>query len=164
MPRRSRPHQIPFSGVARAEVVEAVSAMIMAESGWVNLFPEVPDDDRRMVEPSILGQWFRAPGPPIPMATLVAPGDGRRDRQLASIGMEHGAGARAAQRLAEAGAGVPEGWKVVQDHIRRGLVVQVPDPVDAEEVVDWMMAAVPVLCPVRLTGEWLAELHSGAKG
>ena len=49
-----------------------------------------------------------------------APAQGR---EPATIGIEHGQGPRVVRTLADRDVAVPEGWRVAQDHARRGLVV-----------------------------------------
>ena len=73
--------------------------------------------------------------------------------------MEHGAGPKALDRLGEAGAPLPEGWRKVQDHAKYGIVVQ-PRPSTAHgEVLDWLLAACWSLCPIDIDDHWLAEVH-----
>ena len=58
-----------------------------------------------------------------------------------------------------AGWGLPEGWTLVQDHPRRGLVVLPAAGGDKQEVLTWLLEAGMVLSVVRLTGQWQAEVH-----
>lgn len=161
VPRRARPEQITFSSVDHAGVVAAVEELVTARTGWANLLPEIPEQEQPLVERSLISSWMRASGPPVPMATFVAPLSKRGERRPASIGLEHGAGAGAIRRLAEGGLEVPGGWKVVQDHIRRGVVLSVPEPIDVASTISWIVEAVALLCPVPVTGQWLAEVHAG---
>ena len=61
-------------------------------------------------------------------------------------------------RLASAGVALPEGWRLVQDHPRRGLVVTPGLRRRHQDVLTWILEAGAVLSAVRLTGEWLAEI------
>ena len=60
-------------------------------------------------------------------------------------------------RLAAEGIPLPDGWTMVQDHVRRGVVVRVDGAFDPEQVVTWALRAASALCPVPLTGGWLAD-------
>ena len=159
MPRRERPEQIEFTVTDPAAVVEAVGELVDARGGWVNLYPEVDEDEAAAVTPSAVASIFRAPGPPIPQATLIAPTDGRRGRKPAQLGMTHGVGSAVVRRLAAEGLVLPDEWKVVQDHVRRGLVVRLDDPPDVDRALTWALRAGTLLCPIATTGGWLAEVH-----
>lgn len=156
---RSRPEQIEFQAVAPGEVLATLAELFAEAQGWINLFPEVEEDDARAVTPSQVASWFRAPGPPIPQTTLIAPTDGRRGRSPAQLGMTHGVGTPVLRRLADQGLALPPGWTMVQDHVRRGLVLRLADPPDAEEALTWSLRAAEALCPIPVTGGWLAEIH-----
>jgi hypothetical protein len=157
--RRPRPDQIEFTVTAPEAAVAAIEELVAARSGWINLYPEVDEAEAAAVTPNAVASLFRAPGPPIPQATLMAPTDGRRGAEPAQLGMTHGVGTRVVSRLAAEGLTLPEGWKVVQDHVRRGLVVRLDDPVDVERALTWALRAGTLLCPINTTGGWLAEVH-----
>ncbi len=160
MPRRLRPDQIEF-GIGAPERVVAALAELIAEraGGWMNLLPEVEEEEAAAVTPSPVAALFRAPGPPIPQATLIAPTAGKRGVKPAQLGLTHGVGHRVLGRLASEGLGRPDGWTVVQDHVRRGVVLNLADPLDPAVMVDWALRASQLLCPIPTTGAWLAEVH-----
>ncbi|HWI03959.1 MAG TPA: hypothetical protein VNT52_09065, partial [Acidimicrobiales bacterium] len=85
----------------------------------------------------------------------------RGRREPAMIGLQHPAGAKAKPRLAELGHPLPEGWTVVQDHVRKGLVVALPDGVPAADALAWLVRAARLLSTVPLTGEWRAAIYAG---
>ncbi len=159
MARRARPEQIEFQASDPSPVVQVWEELVEARAGWVNLFPEVDEDDAVAVTPSAVAALFRAPGPPIPQATLIAPTDGRRGRKPAQLGITHGVGTMVVRRLASEGLGLPDGWKVVQDHVRRGVVLRLDDPPDGLAAVTFALQAGVLLCPIATTGGWLAEVH-----
>jgi hypothetical protein len=66
-----------------------------------------------------------------------------------------------AWRLRDLGQPVPEGWKVTQDHPRRGLVAEVPADADNRAVIDWLLRAATTVCQVEMTGRWTAAVHPG---
>jgi hypothetical protein len=64
--------------------------------------------------------------------------------------------------LAERGIPLPEGWRRLQDHPKRGLVL-IPTPGASDDeldaVLDWLLRATGALCPVPRTGEWRAYCY-----
>jgi hypothetical protein len=115
-------------------------------SGWLNAWPDVDPDEVPPTSSGLFG-LFSARGPVVPLCTWH-PGE-------RSAGIQHAAGPKVAQRVE-----VPAGWRVVQDHPRRGLVVRVPPEVPDLEVVRWLVGAGARLCPVPRRDRWIAELHS----
>ena len=77
------------------------------------------------------------------------------------MGLQHATGPRVAWRLRDLGQPLPEGWKVTQDHPRRGLVAEVPFDADNRLVIDWLLRAATVVCQVPMTGRWEARVHQG---
>jgi hypothetical protein len=153
------PDRIEFPATAPAPVAVALAGLVEEGGGWVNLFPEVMEGDVDRVTPSAVGLLFRAAGPPIPQATIIAPARGRRGSKPGQVGITHGVGTKVLPRLAAEGIPLPTGWTTVQDHVRRGVVVRVDDGFVPGIVVDWSLRAASALCPVPLTGGWLAEVH-----
>jgi hypothetical protein len=129
----------------------ALAALARAPKGWLNLQPGMYDED--VPEPrGLVAALFTARGPEVPIATWVP--------EESSAGIQHAAGPKAAARLAEAGIPVPDGWRVVQDHPKRGLVVVVPKGTADADVVAWLLPAARALCRVPLTGDWLASVYT----
>lgn len=156
---RSRPEQRPLSVVDPGPAIEAFGELVEARGGWINLLPEVDEHDALVVTPNPVSAIFRAPGPPIPQGTLIAPTETRRGRKPGQLGMSHGVGTQVVRRLAAEGLVKPDDWKVVQDHVRRGLVIRLDDPPDVDRAVTWALQAGTLLCPIPTTGAWLAEVH-----
>jgi hypothetical protein len=73
-----------------------------------------------------------------------------------NVGLMHPTGAKAIARLAEAGVAVPDGWMLVQDHPRRGLVLRTAPDTDQADIVTWCVQAGTALCMVDMTGQWQA--------
>ena len=98
----------------------------------------------------------------MPLATWTAPTAPRRGRgEPAMIGLQHGAGRRIKPVLADMGHPVPDGWRVVQDYVRKGLVVSVPPGVAHADVVEWLLAAARIVSSVPLVGTWRASIYDG---
>ncbi len=169
---------IDFSPGELEPVLDQMRAIGRARNGWVNVRP-VPLQDDEVAE-SRLTEF--APTPPVAPVGLFArwrlvliegtwvPGKGGRNgAEDASVGLSHPAGRFAVRQLRDLGVAVPDGWRVVVDHARRGLVLSVPDavtpggPPDAAAAVDvvlpWLLAAGAALGPDQMTGRWRAEVH-----
>jgi hypothetical protein len=154
----SVPRQVRFTRPDPQPLVEIVAALDAAHRGWVNVAPDLGDDQTA----SQRGGWFSARGPAAPHATYLAGRvrrGGRADR--AQLGIEHASGTKAARRLAEGGHAVPSGWVVRQDHPKRGLVVEVPSEEPARSVVGWLLEAAVLLSRVPLGERWVAEVWDG---
>ena len=75
------------------------------------------------------------------------------------LGLQHPAGSKAKPLLAERGHPVPEGWIVVQDHVRKGLVVSIPASVMPSEALAWVLEAARRLSTIPLKGRWRAAVY-----
>ena len=78
-----------------------------------------------------------------------------------TIGIQHAAGPHLAWKLRDLGLPVPEGWRVTQDHPRRGLVADVPADADDRSVMSWLLQAATAACTVPTTGRWRASVFAG---
>lgn len=127
----------------------------LVHGAWVNL---VPDIDPELAPPprGALAAIFSARGPVLPLVTITAP---EAPGGPLSVGVEHGAGPRALEHLAEADHALPAGWRKLADHPRRGLVLTVPGDADPLALVDWLVHAAHVLCSIPLPAGWLAQSY-----
>lgn len=137
--------------------IEAMDELTAAGQGWINLFPAVADDTMVPVSGGLFA-IFTARGPAIPMATWTPPPAGKPGR--ATLGIEHGSGPRALNRLTELKLGLEPGWFKVSDHPKRGLVVTAPADAANDDVLWWLLAAAHALSTVPLTGAWLARIYA----
>lgn len=141
----------------RQPVVAAmVELAALPGTGWVN-FDAGVDKDVRVPSRSAFGSLFSARGPDLPHCSWVP-----EPNAPTSIGIQYASGPRALTRLADAGLTLPSGWRRLQDHPRRGLVLAVPagsSPGDLDEVLVWLLRAGRELSTVPLSGYWLATVH-----
>src|SRR4051812_18602621 len=122
MPRAARePELIDFKPDDRAAVLARMDGLTGAGGGWINLSPALEEDAEVPPRSSTFG-IFGGRGPDVPLCTWV-PGTSKTPVQL---GLQHGAGTRAAPLLKDMGLAVPQGWRVTGDHARRGLVIMLP--------------------------------------
>lgn len=151
------PRYVEFQPDRADEVVAAMES----GTGWVNFEPEVEVDDVAAVGSSTFA-IFSGRGPVVPLGTwtpATTQRRGRRDPPM--LGLQHPAGSKAKPLLARLGHPVPDGWIVVQDHVRKGLVVALPETVAAEDALNWLLRAARLLATVPLQGRWRATIYPG---
>jgi len=150
----SPPEQIDFSLNDRSMVLARMQRLRQTKKGWINLSPAI-DEDQELPDRSSNFGLFSGRGPDVPLCTWV-PGP------PVEVGIQHGAGPKAANKLRELGEPVPDGWRVTQDHSRRGIVVVVPDGTPDESALDWLFRAGSALAShLKLAGWWRAAVYSG---
>ena len=142
-------------------LVEVLDEVAGAPGAWVNVEPDV--DDSLRTEVSGLFAWFSARGAQVPVGTFVA----GTSRDVPSIGVDHGSGRGAGDRLREAGLSAPDGWLLRQDHPKRGLVWEVPhqeprlvDPTGNGPLAQFLMEATALFCPLPTDGRFRISVHT----
>lgn len=154
------PDYLEFSVSEVEPVVAVMDRMTAAHEGWLNFEPAI-EADAVPDEPGFFA-LFSGKGPSVPLATWTPPSaPGARRVEPAMVGLQHGAGSRARQVLVGSGHNYPEGWRVTQDHARKGLVVAVPPSASSGEVLGWLLRAAAVMSSVPLTGRWRAAIYGG---
>lgn len=157
----SQPEYVEFQPDRPDEVVAAMEAVGRAGAGWVNFEPAVDVDDVAAAGSSTFA-LFSGRGPVVPLGTWTPAQATRRGRaEPALLGLQHPAGAKAKPLLAKHGHPVPDGWVVVQDHVRKGLVVALPEAVDAAAALSWLLRAAGLLSTIPLSGGWRATIYPG---
>lgn len=155
VPRR-RPEVILFGAHTAGEVVAAM-VELAASRGWINLQPGYDPDDAP-AESALFG-LLAGRGAALPVCTWKPHEHTRDGTEYVALGVQHGAGSKVVALLADRGVEVPEGWVVVQDNPRHGLIVAAR-PHDRHDVVlDWLLRVGEQLSPIALTGEWRALVY-----
>jgi hypothetical protein len=114
---------------------------------FINLAPGVDASD---VPPrSALAHLVGNRGPTVPFATWT-PGE---------IGIQHMAGQRVTEWLAERGLPVPDDWYVADQHPKRGLVIKTY-ATPPEVALRWLVEASRRLCPLEIVHPWQAVVHT----
>ncbi|HMD45019.1 MAG TPA: hypothetical protein VKG43_02585 [Acidimicrobiales bacterium] len=155
---RREVERFEFHPEETAAVCAAMDVLLQAGDGWINLLPGVVEEDAP--QPSagffaIFGQ--RSSG--VAMATWMPPRATKRGPGSVSIGIMHSMGSRVLRPLAASGMALPAGWRVDQDHPRRGVIVLAPPYEHHDVELAWVLGAVSTLTTVRQTGDWQAEVH-----
>ena len=127
-------------------------------SGWLTFDPAI-DDRFPVPTQSLLGKLVSGRGPAVPRGTWVPAQMDRRRPEPVSVGILHGTGADAVGRLAEKDIEVPDRWRIVADHSKRGLVAWVPIDIPDRDVLVWTLRASRALTRIPLTGRWRAAVH-----
>lgn len=135
--------------------------------GWVNLLPRIPED---VALPPTPGPFavFSKRGPAVPMASWVveAPKRKRAGPTLSGptlgeasveIGILHPAAGPVRALLQP----LPDGFRVTQDHPKRGLVIrsESTSTIDTRETVAWVLASLTELCRVDRRADFDAVVY-----
>lgn len=157
----SEPQYLEFEPGRVDAVVAAMEAAAEGGRGWVNFEPAVEADHLAAAGSSTFA-LFSGRGPVVPLGTWTpAKTTNRGRREPAMLGLQHPAGSKARPILADAGHPVPAGWAVVQDHVKKGLVLALPESAGAGEALAWLLRAARLLSTVPLVGGWRAVVYTG---
>ena len=148
MPAADALEVVDFTAADPDPLLRAAAGRVRSGLGWVNLLPLV-DDPGELPRQSVWASIFGAKGGPVPMCTWMT----------GSVGVQHGVGTKASATLAAAGIGLPDGWRVMQDSPRRGLVIELPEDTDPADVVGWLVRAGEALSVVETSGDWRAVIY-----
>ncbi len=147
------PEYIEFSRDDVRRLIPVMEEMAESHTGWINLEPAVHVEDAPAPRSGLFG-LFSSRGPDVPFVTWT-PGEVRKGRtEPTTIGILHPSGPRAKLKV-----DVPDGWVVLQDYSKKGLVLAVPPGVAHIDVVSWLLRAAALLSNIPLTGEWRASVY-----
>ena len=157
---RSRPVAFGFVAHDDPELLATMASVQTGGTGWINIEPVI-DEEHEPPEPGPFA-FLGGSTHKVPVVTWM-PGriQEARPRKATTVGLQHASGPHVAWKLRDIGMPVPEGWRVTQDHPRRGLVADVPADADNRAVIDWLLRAATVVCQVEMTGRWTAAVHVG---
>lgn len=166
----ARTEQLVFRPGEPGEVLALMARLEEQDGGWLNLSP-LPEEEtaapRRQWLPHLFDLLLDA-GPDVPVCTWMparrmpdgATGKrGSRGVPTTSIGVQHPSGQRAIERLQQAGIDPPAGWRVVQDHPRRGMVFAAPAGADHRSTLEWLVRAGDFLSLGPPASSWVATAH-----
>ena len=119
---------------------------------WFNIEPDV--DQRSVHTGSIFWKAFSSRGPRIPQFTWTSATDRKGNFQPSEIGLTHPTGIAVLDRIKSFQINVPNEWQLIQDHPKRGIVFQLPETYDPEEVVVFATSVIPVVSPFEFEGSF----------
>lgn len=150
---------IEFDPSEAASVALRMDELAVAGDGWVNVMPGVPSEVQDETPRGFFSALFGSAQPPVSMATWMPPGTGRRAGREETVGFMHPRGRGAVGQLASAGVVLPAGWRVGQDHPRRGLIVHPALGTPHADVLSWALRAGAALTASPQTGRWQARIY-----
>jgi hypothetical protein len=156
----AEPDLIDFTLDDPSPLLERVRDLADRRNGWVNVQPVPPDDDiaTRRGKAGVFA-LLAGRGPELPVATWV-PGElTRKGLTPDSVGLQHAGGPKARFRLADEGVPIPDGWRLLADHPRRGLVLELPEGTSADQAIEWLLRAAVALAPDELPRRWVALVY-----
>jgi hypothetical protein len=157
---RSRPRELEFVAQNDPELLSSMNSVELGRTGWINIEPVIEEENL----PPEPGPFAFLGGSTHKVPTITwMPGKlgSNGTAKPTTVGLQHAAGPRIAWKLRDVGLPLPEGWRISQDHPRRGLVALVPADADNEAVIDWLLRAATFACTVPTTGRWRASVHTG---
>lgn len=151
--------EIEFTPHDLAPILARMDTLAAAGRGWINIGPGLTQEEfAALPTQSTVGKWISGRGPAVPMATW-SPADGPGP---VTIGISHGTGPKALDRLAADGLGLPPSWRKRQDHAKHGIVAEAPATTSPDDVLAWLLPAMAALSPRVAVGEnWVAEVYEG---
>ena len=157
---RPTPQVIAHDPAALAAIMDDMAA---AGRGWVNVLPEIPVDVPVPETPNALAVFSKR-GPVVPLGTWTPPaaskGEGRSGPPT-EIGIQHGAAKRAKDALDGTDGAIPEGWRVLSDNPRRGVVVVPPQGTSTLAQATWLLAALAAICIPPQSGNFQLFRYAG---
>jgi hypothetical protein len=150
---RRLPTELTFDAGDVAAVARVVDG-VLSGGGWVNLTPGRGEDLAEFVPgKGIFSVLAGAPAKPFAEVSIV-PG------KVLQIGVHHGLGRLGLSGLAERGCALPDGWRLSQDHARRGLIVA-PTP-DGTVIARWVVDTLRGLSAIPAQPTWSAMVFSSS--
>lgn len=156
------PDVIEFTRDQTGRLLARMDELSRSGKGWINIGPGLTPEEFSTLPPrSTLAKFFSGRGAAVPMATWTPGAAGGRGSPT-QVGLDHGTGPNALDRLREAGVALPSGWVKRQDHAKHGIVAEIPEAVTHDAVIEWLLPAMVALSPrVRVGVDWIAEVYSG---
>ena len=145
---------LKFSPTTVGPVVELMNRYRYTSDSifWFNIEPDV--DERSIHTGSIFWKAFSSRGPRIPQFTWTSATDRKGNYQPSEIGLTHPTGIAVLERIKSFQINIPDEWRLIQDHPKRGIVFQLPATYHSEEVVMFATSVIPVVSPFEFAGSF----------
>ena len=151
---RTQFRTLKFSPTTVGPVVELMNRYRYTSDSifWFNIEPDV--DERSIHTGSIFWKAFSSRGPRIPQFTWTSATDRKGNYQPSEIGLTHPTGIAVLERIKSFQINIPDEWRLIQDHPKRGIVFQLPATYHSEEVVMFATSVIPVVSPFEFEGSF----------
>ena len=151
---RTQFRTLKFSPTTVGPVVELMNRYRYTSDSifWFNIEPDV--DERSIHTGSIFWKAFSSRGPRIPQFTWTSATDRKGNYQPSEIGLTHPTGIAVLERIKSFQINIPDEWRLIQDHPKRGIVIQLPATYVSEEVVMFATSVIPVVSPFEFAGSF----------
>ena len=155
---RRRMERIAFTPEDIGPIVTRMELLAASQDGWINLLPTDEDEE---TGPPRLGFFAMFGGGSIgvTMCTWIPGSLKHHGEALPSLGIAHNRGRRVFAELQSGAAVIPDGWRVEQDHPRRGLIIRIPADEPHEKVLRWALRAVATVSRPGENCEWHANVY-----
>ena len=146
---RTQFRTLKFSPTTVGPVVELMNRYRYTSDSifWFNIEPDV--DERSIHTGSIFWKAFSSRGPRIPQFTWTSATDRKGNYQPSEIGLTHPTGIAVLERIKSFQINIPDEWRLIQDHPKRGIVFSCRRP----------MIQKKLSCSQRLSYLLLAHLN-----
>ena len=151
---RTQFRTLKFSPTTVGPVVELMNRYRYTSDSifWFNIEPDV--DERSIHTGSIFWKAFSSRGPRIPQFTWTSATYRKGNYQPSEIWLTHPTGIAVLERIKGFQINIPDEWRLIQDHPKRGIVFQLPATYDSEEVVMFATSVIPVVSPFEFAGSF----------
>ena len=151
---RTQFRTLKFSPTTVGPVVELMNRYRYTSDSifWFNIEPDV--DERSIHTGSIFWKAFSSRGPRIPQFTWTSATDRKGNYQPSESGLTHPTGIAVLERIKGFQINIPDEWRLIQDHPKRGIVFQLRATYDSDEVVMFATSVIPVVSPFKFAGSF----------
>ena len=151
---RTQFRTLKFSPTTVGPVVELMNRYRYTSDSifWFNIEPDV--DERSIHTGSIFWKAFSSRGPRIPQFTWTSATDRKGNYQPSEIGLTHPTGIAVLERIKGFQINIPDEWRLIQDHPKRGIVFQLPATYYSEEVVMFGTYVIAFFIPFDFAGSF----------
>lgn len=141
-----------------SEVIDEFDRIAAAADGseWITISPWV--DAEHLPVRSALHRIFSARASKVPEATWVA----AQNDEPAQLGVLHGTGAGALDRVHAAGFAVPGTWRKLGDHSKRGLLFAIHPDTTTRSVIEAALGVSRALADVPTDDRWVAQVTTSS--
>jgi hypothetical protein len=140
-------------------VVSWMDRLARAQDGWINLLAETEDSDNARSPRLGILALFGGGSSGVTLGTWIPGGLQHHGSALPSLGITHNLARRVALQLHEGPIGIPDSWRVEQDHPRRGLILRIPAEEANDTVLRWALRALSALTIPPPPPRWRADVH-----